>query len=319
MATLHTFNAQVRDTATELVDQEVQKFNEASAGTLVMGNSTVIGDYIENASWKLINGLVQRRNAYGKAAVTPVELSQILDRAVKIDGRVGPLTLTSTLYRRIGSSSEEVASIVASQAAEGMIQDYLNVAAAGLKTAIATQADLLHNVSDATYVPMGLNILNRANSKLGDRSRLIAAYLMHSTVWHEIVGEAIDNKSALYTIGDIGVFDAGLGRRYVVSDIPALQDDELNHTLALTPGAAALQVSGLYDFITTESGGGENITRLMQGEYEFVMGIKGFEWAKKDVKSPTDANLTTAANWKRTATSHKDCAGVLITTGKTPA
>ncbi|WBA79559.1 major capsid protein [Endozoicomonas sp. GU-1] len=317
MATLHTFNRQVRETATEMVDQEVQKFNEASGGALVIGNASVIGDYIEQASWQVIGGLVQRRNAYGSGAVDPVELNQLLDRAIKIDGRIGPVKMTDTLYRRIGSGPEEVASIVSAQAAEGMIRDYLNTTASALKTAIGTVADLKHDVAAATHVPMTLSVMNQGNAKMGDRSGQIAAYLMHSVVWHELIGEALDNTERLYSIGDIGVFDSGLGRRYVVSDIPALIESNKRHTLALVPGAAAVQVTGLTSFITEEKTGDENIQRMMQGEYEFVLGLKGFQWSKTTVKSPTDVQITTAANWVKVATSHKDCAGVLITTGKT--
>ncbi|GAA4652077.1 hypothetical protein GCM10023116_43610 [Kistimonas scapharcae] len=319
MATLHTFNAQVRETATELVDQEVQKFNEASGGALVMGNASVIGDYIEQASWGAIAGLVQRRNAYADKSVTPVELSQLLSRAIKVDGRIGPVKMTDTLYRRIGASVEEVAAIVSAQAAEGMIQDYLNTVAVALKTAIGTVADLKHDASTTGGVPLTLAELNRGNAKMGDRSSLIAAYLMHSVAWHELVGEAIGNANRLYSIGDIGVFDNGLGRRYVVSDVPTLIEADLVHTLGLVQGAAAVQVTGLTSFVTTETTGRENIQRMMQGEYEFLAGVKGFRWDKTDVNSPTDAIIATPANWKKTATSHKDCAGVLITTGKKAA
>lgn len=316
---LHIFNAQVRDTATELVDQEVQKFNEASAGALVLGNASVIGDYIEQASWGLIGGLAQRRNAHADKAVTAVELGQLLDRAVKVDGRIGPVKMTDTMYRRIGSSVEEAAAIIAAQAAEGMIQDYLNITASALSTAIGTVADLKKDVSTAKAGAgkyLSLSVLNEGNAMMGDRSSMISAYLMHSMVWHELIGDSLANQQQLYKIGDIGVFESGLGRRYVVSDIPSLIDGGLQHTLALVPGAAAVQVTGLTSFVTTETTGRENIQRQMQGEYEFVVGLKGFSWDTTTVNSPTDAQIATAGNWAKVATSHKDCAGVLITTGK---
>ncbi|WP_299726833.1 major capsid protein [uncultured Endozoicomonas sp.] len=317
MATLEIFNRQVRDTATEMVDQEVQKFNEASGGALIMGNESVIGDYVEEASWAAIAGLAARRNAHADKAVTAVELNQLLKRSIKVDGRIGPVKMTDTQYRRIGASVEEVAAIVSAQAAEGIIRDQLNTSAAAAKAAIGSVTELAHSVATAGGVPLTLAELNRGNAKLGDRSALITAYLMHSIGFHELIGEALNNDNRLYTIGDINVFDGGLGRRYVVSDIPALVEDELLHTLGLVAGGVAVQASGLTSFVTTETTGRENIQRMMQGEYEFIVGVKGFQWAKTDVNSPTDAAIATAANWKKIATSHKDCAGVLITTGKT--
>ena len=316
---LFKFNRQVRDTATEMVDQEVQKFNEASGGALVMGNASVIGDYVEQASWAAIAGLAARRNANADKELSAMELGQLLARSIKIDGRIGPVKMTDTQYRRIGVAPEEVAAVVSAQAAEAIIRDQLNTSVMAAKAAIGTVADLKHVAATAAGVPLTLAELNRGNAKLGDRSGLITAYMMHSVAFHELVGEALKNDQRLYTIGDIGVFDMGLGRRYVVSDIPSLIDGDLVHTLGLVAGGVAVQASGLTSFVTNEITGRENIQRQMQGEYEFVVGIKGFQWSKTDVSSPTDAMIATAGNWKQIASSHKDCAGVLITTGKTAA
>uniref|UniRef100_UPI0021487CBD major capsid protein n=1 Tax=Endozoicomonas sp. ONNA1 TaxID=2828740 RepID=UPI0021487CBD len=259
--------------------------------------------------------------AYGNGNKTASTLDQLLSRAVKVDGRIGPVKITQTMMKRIGSDPEEAAAVVAAQAAEAMIQDYLNTAALALLTAIGTVGDLVHDASGESggeYAPLSLAILNQGNAKMGDRSQQIVSYLMHSVAFHELLGEAINNDSRLFALGDLAVYDGGLGRRYIVSDVASLVDGQLNHTLALTPGAAAVQVSGL-DMESEVQTGGENITRQMQGEYDFVTGLKGFGWADNTAKSPTDAQIGTAAKWEKTATSIKDCAGVLITSGKKPA
>ena len=68
---LYVFQDQVSTAATELIAQEVDKFNAASGGALVMGSEEHIGDYIEQTSWQLIGQLAQRRNAYGDGDVSP--------------------------------------------------------------------------------------------------------------------------------------------------------------------------------------------------------------------------------------------------------
>ena len=98
--TLHIFQHQVSLAATELVAQAVQQFNEASGGALVFGDGDHIGDYIEQTSWQLLGGLAQRRNAYGSGNLTPQELGQILDRMIKVDGRIGPVSVTPTMMKR---------------------------------------------------------------------------------------------------------------------------------------------------------------------------------------------------------------------------
>lgn len=315
---LYIFNEQVRSTATELVDQDVQKFNAASAGTLILGNGFVIGDYVEQAMWQLTQNVAQRRNAYGgTAAVQAQTLGQILDRSVKVDGRVGPINITSTMFRRIGAGESEPAAVVAAQASQAMFQDYLNTTAATLVAAISSNANLTVDITAATKKNITMQALNKANSKMGDRSNQIRAYIMHSTAFHALVDQAINNVEHLFQIGDLSVYSDFLGRRFVVSDIPSLIDDSGDtatfKTLCLVPGAAVVQVGGLYDMVTTEHTGGENILRQMQGEYDFHVALKGYAWGgQKTGQSPKDTELADKANWSKVVTSDKDTAGVLL-------
>lgn len=314
---LYIFNEQVRSTATELVDQDVQKFNEASAGTLILGNQFVIGDYVEQAMWQLVDGIANRRNAYGgTAAVDAQTLGQVLDRSVKIDGRVGPLNITGTMMRRIGAGDTEPAAVVAAQASAAMFQDYLNTTAACLVAAIGSNSDLVKDVSASTGTAANISMqnLNKTNALMGDRSQQIRAYIMHSMAFHSLIDQAINNVESLFVIGDLTVYKDFLGRRYVVSDIPSLVDTENTYnTLGLTPSSAIVQVGGLYDMVTAEKTGGQNILRQMQGEYDFNVSLKGYSWVgQKTGQSPTDAELATASSWSKTATSNKDTAGVML-------
>lgn len=314
---LYIFNEQVRSTATELVDQDVQKFNEASAGTLILGNQFVIGDYVEQAMWQLVDGIANRRNAYGgTAAVDAQTLGQVLDRSVKIDGRVGPLNITGTMMRRIGAGDTEPAAVVAAQASAAMFQDYLNTTAACLVAAIGSNEKLVKDVSGSagTAANISMQNLNKTNALMGDRSQQIRAYIMHSMAFHSLIDQAINNVESLFVIGDLTVYKDFLGRRYVVSDIPSLVGTENTYnTLGLTPSSAIVQVGGLYDMVTAEKTGGQNILRQMQGEYDFNVSLKGYSWVgQKTGQSPTDAELATASSWSKTATSDKDTAGVML-------
>ncbi|MGG6129785.1 major capsid protein [Salmonella enterica] len=109
-----------------------------------------------------------------------------------------------------------------------------------------------------------------------------------------------------------------MGRRFVISDIPALADGNLQHILGLTLGAGAVQTAPL-SMKAQDVLGQENLKALMQGEYDFTLGIKGYQWAKDTVKSPTNEQLATAANWGQIATDVKDTAGVIVTFGERAA
>jgi len=314
------FQKQVSIAATELVDQEVQKFNAASGGALVMGNGDHIGDFIEQTSWQLIGGLAQRRNAYADKKLTPDELGQLLDRMVKVDGRIGPVSVTPTMMKRLGKDVSEAAAVVAAQAAEAMIQDYLNTTCGALKAAISTNSGMITDLSGAagSAVKPSLRGLNKGARPMGDAFSRLLAWVMDGATYNDFIDEALTNANSLFKIGNVNVMQDGLGRRFIISDIPALADDNLQHVLGLTSAAAAVQTTPLI-MKAQDVLGNENLKALMQGEYDFTIGLKGYQWKNDNLKSPTDAQLTTGANWNKVRTSNKDTAGVMVTFGEKAA
>ncbi len=308
------FNQQIQTVATEIVDQSVGAFNEASGGTLLLGSQSSIGDFVEEASYKLIASLVGRRNAYGTGSLTTKALEQLKDVAVKVDQSVGPMEWTAEQFARLGKSEEEAGLIIGEQAAVGLIQDYLNTAASSLVGAIGAQAALVNDYS-ATGTAK-LVELNKAAGKLGDRQMTIAAWVMHSKVFTDLTNEAITNTSQLYTIGDIRVMQDGLGRRYVVTDSPALTnttpDPDTFNTLGLVAGAAMVETSP-FRSQTVGKVAEENMGTVWKGESSFNIGLKGYAWDMANGgKSPDDAALALGTNWDKIATSDKDTAGVML-------
>lgn len=315
---LHIFQQQVSTAATELVAQQVQKFNAASGGALILGSGDHIGDYIEQTTWQLIGGLAQRRNAYTDGDVTAQELGQILDRMVKVDGRIGPVSITPTMMKRLGKNPSEAAAVVAAQSAEAMIQDYLNTTCGGLLAAIKGNTSMITDLSSVDGVKPSLAGLNKGARPMGDAFSRLLAWVMDGATYNDFIDESLTNANRLFQIGNVNIMQDGLGRRFVISDIPALSDGDLQHVLGLTAGAAAVQTSAL-NMEAQSVLGKENIKALMQGEYDYTLGLKGYQWQDSTIKSPTDAELTTSKNWKKVSTSDKDTAGVLVTFGKKAA
>ncbi|PHM50589.1 MULTISPECIES: major capsid protein [Xenorhabdus] len=311
---LEIFQKQVSTAATELVDQAVREFNEASGGALVLGNGDHIGDFVEQTSWQLLGGLAQRRNAYASGNLTPQELGQILDRMVKVDGRIGPVSVTPTMMKRLGKDVSEASAVVAAQSAEAMLQDYLNTTGSALKAAISGNTEVITDLSAEKKAP-SLRGLNRATRPFGDAYSRIVAWLMDGATFNDFMDETLANASNLFQIGNVAIKQDGFGRRFVVSDIPALADGEKQHSLGLVVGAAAVQTSPLI-MKAQDVLGTENIKALMQGEYDFTIGLRGYQWAKDSIKSPTNDQLGAKSNWKQIVTSIKDTAGVMVTFGK---
>lgn len=310
LSNMVVFNDQVQLVATEFVDQEVNKFNAASNGSILLGSNATIGDFVEEASYKAIASLVGRRDAYGTGTLSTKALEQLKDVSVKVDQKVGPVEWTAEQFRRLGKSEEEAGLIIGQQAALGLIQDYLNVGASALKAAVSTQATLINDYSLTGTAK--LVELNKTAGKFGDRQQSITAWLMHSKVFTDLTNEAITNTSQLYTIGDINVMQDGLGRLYVVSDIPALLDTAKYHTLGLVPGSLMVETGSLIT-MTQPKADQENMGVIWKGESSFNVGLKGYAWdTANGGKSPTDAELATGTNWDKVATSLKDTAGVML-------
>ena len=261
--TLHIFQHQVSLAATELVAQAVQQFNEASGGALVFGDGDHIGDYIEQTSWQLLGGLAQRRNAYGSGNLTPQELGQILDRMIKVDGRIGPVSVTPTMMKRTGKDVSEAAAVVSAQAAEAMLQDYLNTAGAALKAAISGNAAAVTDLTATGSAP-SLRGLNKGTRPFGDAYSRIIARLMDGATFNDFMDETLTNSSNLFQIGNVAIKQDGFGRRFVISDIPSLSEGNKQHSLGLVTGAAAVQTSPLI-MKAQDVLGQENIKALMQG------------------------------------------------------
>lgn len=307
------FNEQTQLVATETVAQALDAFNAASGGALLLGTRSTLGDYVEEASYKAIASLVSRRDAYGSGALATKALQQLNDISVKIDQTIGPVEWTVEQFQRLLKNEEEAGLIIGEQAAEAMVQDYLNSASAALVAAIGQNANLVNDYS-ATGTAK-LVELNTAAGKFGDRQQSLVAWLMHSKVFTDLTNEAITNTSQLYNIGNIRVIQDGLGRRYVVTDAPALltsgTPDKYN-TVGLVQGGAMVETQPLLT-MTQPKADQENMGTIWKGESSFTMGLKGYSWdTTNGGKSPTDAEIATGSNWDVIATDVKDTAGVML-------
>ncbi len=307
------FNEQTQLVATETVAQALAAFNEASGGAILIGSGSTLGDYIEEASYKAISALVTRRDAYGSGTLTTKALQQIKDVSIKIDQSIGPVEWTVEQFQRLLKNESEAGIIIGEQAAEAMIQDYLNTAASSLAAAIGNQTALVND-----YAPTGtakLVELNKAAGKFGDRQQSLVAWLMHSKVFTDLTNEAVTNTNRLYNIGNIQVMQDGLGRRYVVTDAPALisagSPDEYA-TIGMVPGAVMIETQPLLT-MTQPKADQENMGTIWKGESSFTLGLKGYAWdIANGGKSPTDAEVGTGTNWDLIASSVKDTAGVML-------
>ena len=311
---LQVFNKQTYLAMTEYMDQAIDKFNEASQGTIQLISQPFSGDFDIEASFKAIDGLVRRRNAHGSGTVAAKRLQQMLDVAVKVAAGTPPIRYENQQYLWILQNPELAALTIGEQLGKAKVADMLNAGILGGSAAIGSVADLVegNGAGDASF-----RLLNKGASRMGDRSGAIRAWVMHSTTMHNLFDNALTNTENLFRYDGVNVIRDPFGRLFVVTDAPALavanETDTIYNTLGLVEGAVVVNDSNDFNAELRPITGGENIEYEYQAEWTYGVGVKGFAWdMAAGGKSPTDSAIGTPTNWNQIATSLKDTAGILV-------
>lgn len=298
----------------ETISQQIELFNAASGGAIVLRTAAHVGDYSDTVNWARIQGLVRRRNAYGSGSVAEKNFEHIVDTMVKVAAGTPPVRIDPGQFRWIQQNPEEAGALFGQQLAEDTMADMLNTGLMCYVAALTGEADVYEDVSaeDTTF-----NTLLGASAKFGDRSNDLRAWAMHSKSLFDIFGVALANTQGLFNFGTVNVRQDGFGRPFIVTDSPSLIDvvsePDKHYIAGMTTGAIVIEMNDDYDQNVDTDNGDENIIRTIQAEWSYSMGVKGYSWDKATGgKSPNDAALATANNWDRVSTSHKDTAGVLI-------
>ena len=312
---MEIFNSFMYTAVTETLDQQIDLFNEASRGTIVLRSGRNIGDYDDMIFYKAFSTQYRRRDVYTTGAVAGQALTQGTETSVKVAGANGPFTFDASQFSYLQRNPEEGALVIGEQVAMAIMQDYLNTSVGSLSNRLSGDADLEYDGSAGTLT---LNALNKGAALFGDKAQDIRAWIMHSKAYHDLIDAGITNSNQLFEFGSVQIVTDQAGRPLVVSDIPELLTTgtpDTYQSLGLVTGAIACEDNGDF-FSNMETNNGDiNIQRTWQSEYTYNVRLKGYQWDKANGgASPTDAELFTATNWDKVATYDKDTAGVSVKT-----
>lgn len=304
----------------EAVAQTTQAFNGASAGAMRLIARELKGQYEKESFLKDISGLISRRDTTSVSAATDLAMTQDEFVSVKVNRKIGPVAQTLDAWRKIGADQREMSFKLGQMIGERQAADYVNTAVLAAETAISGVSDLNYTIASTGTLTHGALVSGMA--KLGDASASIAAWVMHSKPFHDLLGQAITDK--IFGVANIAIYNGTtgtLGRPVIVVDAPALTDANGSATdtyniLGLVPGAVTVTESEQREIVSEVVTGLENLVMRVQGEYAFNLGVKGFGWdVTNGGANPTDTAVGTSSNWDQKATSYKHCAGVRIVAG----
>lgn len=313
LSQMQVFNSYLMPVLAEIYPQEIQKFNAASNGAIVLQSAGFDGDFFRESFYNALHSAQRRVDRYAaQAAASATDLTQSQQSMVKVAGGFGPIRYEPSQMSWLNKPTQEGIEVAARMFAEALLADQLNTAVAAGVAAIGNVAALVNDVSASAKITH--SALNSTDALFGDMSQRLVARIMTGLQYHTLIGENLANAQELFKSDTVRIVDI-LGKAIVVTDVPALRvTGTPNKQKVLTLVAGGIMVSDSGDLITNieTKNGQTRIETTMQSDYTFGLGIKGFTWDETNGgKSPTDAELATGTNWDKVKTSVKECAGVL--------
>lgn len=320
LSDLAVFNEYAYKTKTEILTQQLELFNAASRGCIVLRQAANQGDYNEAAFFaKVSGGLVVRRNAYGTGSNSTATLAQLMERSVKVGAGTKTVSIDPAQFKWIQMNPEVAGAAMGKQLAIDDMADMLNTAIGAGYAAISQVSDVTYDGSAGTATHVSLLSGTR---KFGDASGNIQCWVMHSKVHNDLLALNLANSAQLFSFGSVNVQSDFQGRPFIITDSASLvtvdgvsAGVDKYHSLGLTAEALVVEQNNDWTENWETSNGQINIARTYQAEWSYNMAIKGFAWDKTNGgHSPTTAALTTATNWDKVVTDKKDLGGVVVET-----
>ena len=313
LSNMQVYNDEIVSTTIELLGQKTDVFNATSGGAIVLSAAAWRGDFSRESFFNQIASARRRVDRYAAiASQAATALTQGEHVGVKVAGGFGPVLFEPSQMTWLNEDPASAIRAISEGFSDALLQDQLNTAVSSAVAAISGQAALINDVSASAGLT--LNALNASHAKFGDQSQLLVTDVMTGAAWHKLVDKALTNSSQLFASGNVMVVDI-LGKRYIISDIPALYEAGTpNKSKVLSVVANGIIVDNTSDIIANmnTTNGQTRIQTTWQADYSFGLKLKGYSW---DIinggKSPTDAELATASNWDKAVAEDKHTLGTL--------
>lgn len=313
LADMKVYNDDIVGTTIELLGQKTDQFNAASGGAIVLSTAAWRGDFSRESFFNQIASAKRRVDRYAtNATQSATALTQGELVGVKVAGGFGPILFEPAQMTWLNEDPASAIRAISEGFSDALLADQLNTAVGAAVAAVSGQTALVNDVSATAGI--SLQALNGSHAKFGDQSQLLITDVMTGATWHNLVGKALDNSNQLFVSGNVMIVDI-LGKRYVVSDIPALLETGTpDKAKVLSVVASGIVVDNASDIISNvdTSNGKQRIETTWQADYTFGLRLKGYSWdVTNGGKSPIDSELFTASNWDKAVAENKHTLGTL--------
>lgn len=313
LSDMKVYNDDIVGTTIELLGQKTDQFNAASGGAIVLSTASWRGDFSRESFFNQIASAKRRVDRYATITTqAATALTQGEHVGVKVAGGFGPVLFEPAQMTWLNEDPASAIRAISEGFSDALLADQLNTAVGAAVAAVSGQTALVNDVS--ATAGLSLNVLNNSHAKFGDQSQLLVTDIMTGAAYHTLVDKALTNANQLFVAGNVMVVDV-LGKRYVISDIPALYEaGSPNKTKVLSVVANGIIVDNASDIISNidTSNGNTRIQTTWQADYSFGLKLKGYSWdVTNGGKSPLDEELFTASNWDKAVAENKHTLGTL--------
>jgi len=290
----------------EIVQQNSNVFNGASANAIRLVPRMLKGDYDRESFFKAIETIVSRRDTSSVSDADIQKLEQGELQGVKLNRKIGPVYNTMDSFKKIQVDPREFSFVLGQQTGEEALRDYVNTGALSVSTAIqAMSPSMVVDKTGETDPNLSAQYLINAMAKMGDRAQRIRAWVMHSKPWFDLMEGQVSDK--VTNISDVVIYGGSpgtLGRPVIVTDSPYLvnyqtvtsgPDGDNYIVLGLTEDAVVMNQSEDESIMSDILLGKENLIMQYQGEYAYNIRVKGFSFETSE--NPNAAALGTTGNW----------------------
>jgi len=314
---LKIYEAQFQSGLTETLQQNIDAFNAASNGGIVLRSSEQKGNFEYNAFFKAISSLITRQDITSDAALTPTKIQQDENISVKVHRKMAS-DLTYKSAKMAGISFDSMVFAHGEQFAKAMMNEMLNTALLAGRVALANQSDVTKDITGDTTKSVSHKALLETLSKFGDANDRIACWVMHSQQFFDLAVQSISDDVVNVADGIIRRVDVpGLGRPVLITDSDALiataDTPDSYFVMGIARGGIDVNESEGINRIIDQVTGLEQLVVRVQAEYGYSLGVKGFKWdVANGGANPEASAVGTGSNWDKVVTDKKDLAGVVL-------
>lgn len=288
----------------ERLQDNLNVFNQASNGAIVLKDELIVGDFKKDAFYK-IGGAIEHRDVNSTATVETKKIGMGEQVGVKVPFMYGPYETTEEAFKRRGRSTDEFSIIVGQDYADALVAGYWKYATAALQGAIGTNSDMLVT---AKFSEHGKKVLTQGMRKFGDKFGRLSLWVMDSASYFDIVDGAIADK--LYQEADTVIYGGLPG----TMGVPVLVTDQAKKDTiyGLQAGAVSIINSQAPEFRSWQINDKTNLGIGIRAEGVFNLDVLGYSYKTTAGANPNLETLGATASWEKWATNNKNTAGVIL-------